>query len=281
MTANDRISAYRRTTFRLAPGLQLKTVQDAIDFVNARGFVTLWPIQGIDIPSLWTAAAGDRPVAAEHDDPGHITWGWKDRMLDQRVWYYGKLIRGKATFVSLDLIPSFYALSNRVADLDDYVEAYHSGHLTREAKVIADALLSNGPQNTVNLRRLAHLQSKEAKSRFEKALTDLQRGLWILPCGVAEAGSWRYAFIYEILDRWLPEVPVRARTIRVSEARDQILESYMRSVGKADERQIGKVLGWKKDVLQACLRRMDERKAARQSGEQSWILTELDIPSGR
>ena len=49
------------------------------------------------MPSLWTAVAGDRPVADAHDDPGHITWGWKDRSLDKKIWYYGKILRRKAT----------------------------------------------------------------------------------------------------------------------------------------------------------------------------------------
>ena len=43
-------------------------------------------IKGIAFPSLWTAVAGDRPFADEHDDPGHVTWGWKDTAPGQRIW---------------------------------------------------------------------------------------------------------------------------------------------------------------------------------------------------
>ncbi|MBK9210977.1 MAG: hypothetical protein IPL71_22930 [Anaerolineales bacterium] len=49
-----------------------------IDLLQRARFIYFWPIKGIDLPSLWTAVAGDRPVADKHDDPGHITWGWKD-----------------------------------------------------------------------------------------------------------------------------------------------------------------------------------------------------------
>ena len=28
------------------------------------------------------------------------TWGWKDEALDKKWWYYGKLIRDKATLIS-------------------------------------------------------------------------------------------------------------------------------------------------------------------------------------
>ena len=118
------LQTYRARTYKTAPGTRLQTLDDALAFVEARGFATLWPIQSFDLPSLWTAVAGDRPVADEHDDPGHITWSWKDQMLDKRQWYYGKLLRGKATLVSLEVIPVFYALSDRVAEIDDYRLAY-------------------------------------------------------------------------------------------------------------------------------------------------------------
>ncbi|MFA9406550.1 MAG: hypothetical protein ACERKX_12120, partial [Anaerolineales bacterium] len=85
ITISDKdIQSYRRGTYRINPKLRLSSVEDALEHVDERGFVMLWPIKGIEMPSLWTAVAGDKPVANEHDDPGHITWGWKDQMLDQR-----------------------------------------------------------------------------------------------------------------------------------------------------------------------------------------------------
>ena len=239
------IQRYRRQTFRLDPRLRLNSVEDALDFVEERGFVTLWPIKDMEMPSLWAAVAGDKPVANEHDDPGHITWGWKDQMLDQHRWYYGKLLRGKATFVSVETLPDFYALAPRLADLDDYREEYHAGRLTHEAKAIADILFKRGPQNSVGLRQLTHMTARSSKSRFNRALTDLQRGLWILPIGIAEAGSWRYAFIYELFDRWFPDIPGRARGITLRQARMEIVKCYLRSVGVSETREIKKVFQWK------------------------------------
>ena len=57
------------------------------------------------------------------------------------------------------------------------------------------------------------MSSEANKPRFEKALTELQIGLKVLPVGIAETGAWRYAFIYEVLPRWLPDVPGRAGDI--------------------------------------------------------------------
>jgi hypothetical protein len=42
-------------------------------FVEERPLAFFWAIRGFDLPSLCTAAGGDRPAASKHDDPGHIT----------------------------------------------------------------------------------------------------------------------------------------------------------------------------------------------------------------
>ena len=172
----NRLQTFREKTFRTRRGTALKSVEGALSFVEERGFIFFWPVKVVDLPSLWTAVAGDRPVPDNHDDPGHITWQWKDSMLDQKRWYYGKLLRRKATMVSREMIPYFYALSERVGDADDYMLLYEEGRLTFEEKSIADALLHHGALHTIELRQKSHLSSPSAKSRFERALAALQGG---------------------------------------------------------------------------------------------------------
>jgi hypothetical protein len=272
---NDLLQAYRKKTFRLEPGARLQNLNEAVAFVEARGFVTLWPIQSVDLPSLWTAVAGDRPVASEHDDPGHITWGWKDEMLDQRKWYYGKLLRGKATIVSLDVIPYFYALSDRVAEEDDYRLAYQDGNLTYEAYRVAEALLQNGPQHTIQLRRLAHLSASQSKSRFNKALTDLQRGLWVVPIGIAKAGAWRYAFIYELFDRWFTNVATQARPITLTAARTELARRYLDSVGASTAKDIGRLFHWRLKETRTALHKLADENLVLTYEEDRWATTRL------
>ena len=271
----DLLQAYRRKTFRLAPGTRLQNLDDAVEFVEARGFVTLWPIQSVDLPSLWTAAAGDRPVASEHDDPGHVTWGWKDEMLDKRKWCYGKLLRGKATIVSLEVIPNFYALSDRVGEVDDYRLAYEDGHLTHEAFRVAETLLKNGPQHTIQLRRLSHLSASQSKYRFNKALSDLQRGLWIVPVGIARAGAWRYAFIYELFDRWFSNVAARARHITLASARSELTRRYLDSVGVSTAKKIGRLFRWRLKETRTALNTLADEKLALLCEEECWATTRL------
>jgi hypothetical protein len=242
----EHIQSYRARTFGLLPGQRLTNQEDAITFVNERGFIFFWPITGITLPSLWTATAGDRPVADAHDDPGHVTWGWKDGLLGQRRCYYAKILRKKATMIALDVAPYFYALSeNYGSPEDDYLTLYEQGRLTLEAKLMYEALIDKGPLDTVALRRATRMTSQESDSRFNRALTDLQADFKILPVGVADAGAWHYAFIYDIVARHYPELPDLAHPIRENEARLKLVEIYFRSLGAAQVSELARLFGWR------------------------------------
>jgi len=248
----------RDLRYRRKPSLRLKTPADAVRFVNELGFCFLWPITGVEMPSLWAAVAGDRPVADEHDDPGHVTWGWKDQSLDKRWWHYAKLLRGKATLVSLDTLPYFYALSENFGGPDDYLEEYRAGRLSIEAKTIYEVLRDGGAMDTVRLRREARMSAESSKARFEKALTDLQKGLKILPVGVAEAGAWRYAFVYELVDRWFPDLPASARTIARTQARVTLVRRYVENVIAIIPAAVTRLWGWRKGEAEAAIAHLVE-----------------------
>jgi len=271
------LKKYRNKTHRLLPGIQVKSPEGALQFVNERGFIFFWPVKGFDLPSLWTAVSGNRPVPNDHDDPGHITWGWKDSMLDKKRWYYGKLLGRRATLVSLELIPYFYALSERVGDLDDYMLLYDEGRLTFEQKSIADALLKHGALNTIELRQKAQLSATSAKSRFERALAALQNGLWVLPVGVAEAGAWRYSYLYELFDRWYPEIISRARSITRQEAYRKLISVYLDSVGVSTVKEIGRLFRWEKKIVLRALEDLAAKASVSLVDEESWATSGLSM----
>jgi hypothetical protein len=270
-----KLQALRVRTFNLLPGRRLTSPAQALKFVNERGFTYFWPIKGIDLPSLWVAVAGDRPVADEHDDPGHITWGWKDNALDKKIWYYGKILRGKATMISLEIAPYFYALSeNYGSPEEDYLIAYQEGRLPQSAKQVYEALLEKGAMHTIDLRRESKLANAK-DSEFNKALEYLQRDFKILPVGVAQAGSWKYSHIYEITTRHFPELSEQARKITESRARAKLLESYFKMVGATQLRDVTKLFGWSNEIANRMINKLAEQALLvrtahpKQSGE--WI----------
>ncbi len=255
-----KLNSHRARTFRLPPSPRVTSPKAALEYVNTRGFIYFWPIKGIDLPSLWTAAAGNRVVADKHDDPGHVTWGWKDNALGRKIWYYAKVLRGKATLISLKVAPYFYALSeNYGSPEEDYLLAYEEGRLTQAAKQVYEALLKEGALNTIDLRRLAKLTNAK-ESEFNKALEVLQSDFKILPIGVAEAGAWKYSFIYEIVTRHYPDLQEKARFISEGQARAKLAELYFDSVGAAQERDVNKLFGWQKELTARTLAGLVEKR---------------------
>lgn len=256
-----RIAALRDARYRRKRSLRLKDADDIRAFVDDVGVCLLFPIQGIEMPNVYQAVAGgEKALTPQHDDP-HIalTWNTKDQALDKRWWYYGKLIKGKATLVSLDLLPHFYALSENFGGEDDYLHEYQSGALSADAKNIYAALLRHGPLHAIDLKRKANLYGDALKGRFDKALTELQVGLKVLPVGVAEAGAWRYAFIYDIVSRWFPDVSERARTITRGEAQATILSRHLRNVICATPKDVSRLFGWSAQETATAIRRLVER----------------------
>ncbi len=268
-----RLKKYRVQTYHLPPLRPIASQSQALKYVNERGFVYFWPIKGVDFPSLWTAVAGDRPVADAHDDPGHVTWGWKDNALPKRLWYYGKILRRKATMISLEAAPFFYALSNNYGSPEeDYLISYQDGRLTQAAKNIFEALLKEGPLDSISLRKAARLTSAK-ESEWNRALEDLQMDFKILPVGIAEAGAWKYAFIYQITSTYYPDLPERARKISEAQARAKLLEFYFTSVGSAQLRDANKLFGWGHELTLRSLKSLVDHEVLvvashpRQAGE--------------
>ncbi len=253
-----RLNKFRAETFHLTPAKPLASQSQALKFVNQRGFIFLWPIKDVDLPSLWTAVAGDRPVSDQHNDPGHITWGWKDQALPKRIWYYAKILRRKATLISLDTAPYFYALSeNYGSPEEDHLIAYEDGRMTLSSKNIYDSLLKEGPLDSISLRKAARMTSAK-ESEWNRALEDLQMDFKILPVGIADAGAWKYAFIYQLTSRHFPELPDVARHISESKARSKLLELYFASVGAATVRDVTRLFGWGSELSHRSLARLVE-----------------------
>src|SRR5574341_1768369 len=256
----DRI--YRRTRAR-----RVQTPREAEKFVAEVGFCLFWPIKGIEMPNLFHAIAGHvRDVPTEHDDPDiSKCWNWKDQALGQKKWYYAKLLGKRATLVSMKYLPYFYARSPNFGGEEDYAQDYEAGLLSREAKNIYEALHQHGPLDTVRLRRESRLAAESAKTAFERALVELQITMRILPVGVAEAGAWRYAFIYDLVTRHFPRLAEESRPITRSEARTRLAARCLDNVVAASPAEIAHVfavLKWTPHELEKTLIALIERRMA-------------------
>lgn len=269
--SQDQLNQYRAQTFRTAPGLRLTSADQAVDFVNQRGYIFFWPIKNVMMPSLWAAVAGDRPVADAHDDPGHVSWNWKDSLLGKRRWFYGRVLRKRNSMISLNILPYFYALSPNYGNYEeDYLIDYEAGSLPLASRLIYEALLKDGPLDTITLRKKAGLTSRASDTEFNHALDNLQTTFRILPTGVADTGAWHYAFIYDIVARHFPDLTERAHPITEADARQKLIQVYLESLGVAAFKDLQSFfctqpLSWDPKRLETDLQKMEGRGQLRQS----------------
>ena len=255
------LNNYRSKTFHLDSRLRLRSEREAVKFVNERGFIFFWPVKNILLPSLWKATVGDREVPNNHDDPGHITWNWKDDLLGKKKLYYGRILCSRNVFLSLTMLPFFYALSPNYGDPEnDYLIQYQQGSMSLETKMVYEALLKVGPLNTLDLRRVAKLSNDTNASRYRHALDVLQADFRILPIGIAEAGTWHYAFIYDTVHRHFPGLIQESGKISPSFARSVLLSSYFKSVGACQIKDLLRIFKWQQSVLFSTLEKLIAEK---------------------
>lgn len=259
--AREALLAYRRYTYQSDPSSRLRHREDAIQFVNQRGFIFFWPITGVPLPSLWVAVAGDRPVADDHDDPGHITWGWKDELLGQGIWYYGRALAKKNCMVSLEILPFLYALSPNYGDPEsDYLDDYRKGYLPLEAKNVYETLLKEGPLDSIALRRASHLSNTGSDARYNHALEILQTSFRLVPSGTSTNGAWHYSFIYDLFHRQFPSAIQQSRFISENAARLRLMTTYFNAVGACTLRDISRIFRWDMDVIKNSLTILIEKQ---------------------
>jgi hypothetical protein len=243
----ERIEAWRDLRYHRTTALRVTNEAEARAFVDEVGFCFLFGDKGVEVPTLWAAVCGSRrPVPRRHNDPDlGRTWQWKDTLPSRREIYYGKLLRGKATLVSLAFLPSFYALSPNYGDLEDYLLQYEEGLLSAEAKSIYEALLNKGAMATSRLRQEAGLPGGGANARrFENALTELQMELKIVKVGISDANRWGYAYVYDLFLRRFPEVPEAARAISTDAAMETLLLRYLHNVVAQTQAGAQRLFGW-------------------------------------
>ncbi len=98
----------------------------------------------------------------------------KDEIVGRGKVYYGKLARGRATFVAPRLVPCFMAIWG-VRPKDE------SRRLSPEARAILRVLRREWEMSTADLRADAKLADRRA---FSRALDELQAAMLVVPSAV-------------------------------------------------------------------------------------------------
>src|SRR5678815_2011249 len=107
----DEIEEYRDSRWHREGGACVETAVQAERFIERVGFTACLTDSRKPGPSLYLAVCGRRdavlPRNVQKDPESSHTWVLKDEILRRGKVYYGKLARGKATFLAPRMIPFF------------------------------------------------------------------------------------------------------------------------------------------------------------------------------
>jgi hypothetical protein len=203
------------------------TKRQALSFVESVGFCFAFKSENSELPCLWHASTGMRdpvmPLHTHHDPGIGFVWQMKDELPTEGKIYYGKLLKGRPTMVSLELLPHFYVLSGRAGVKGEHLREHRAGRLSDTALAIMEALIDSYPQSTKGLKLATGMHGAGDRLQFDKAMAELQGKMFIVK--VAEEVE-QFSFVWSPFDRVFPAVVRRGRRIAHDEARAAILERY-------------------------------------------------------
>lgn len=122
----------------------------------------------------------ETPVCWHTGNPETDPWEWRMRVLDERSDIaYAKLFFKKSGYITKDWYPYFLKLRR---DGVTFEGAYKAGKASNYAKRIYEILEGSDAMPVHILKQLAGFTSED-KSKFDRALVELQSGMFITMCG--------------------------------------------------------------------------------------------------
>jgi hypothetical protein len=188
-------------------------------------------------------------------------WGWKDELAANKRLYYGKLLVRKPTFVSMKMLPTFYATFGRAGDPDDHLEDVRAGRLSEIARRIIEFLAVNGETQTKRMRSALGITSKEGKSDYAKAIEELQRLMYVARVRAVGEGREDYNYTYDLFVHRYPETVRAAERSSSADAMMALLAHLLDLAGGVTERQVTRLFDWSEDRVAHAARRLEMKKA--------------------
>ena len=262
----------RDRRFRRGRALRVRTARAALAFVDDVGFCSTFYCFAEGVPCLWEAVVGRArprwPRHSHHDDGVGVTWQLKDELPAARRVYYGKILKQRPTLVALDLLPSFYALVRGRQRARDYVAEYEAGRLSHTARRLMDALMRERPQYTRSLRGETFMLESSKTREFERAMAELQQGLWVVK--TEERYEPTFSYRWDLLEAWLPAAVAAGRRLSRSAALDRLLERHLAAAVYTRPRAAARMFGVRVEDAEAAVARLVRRGVAARTTVEGW-----------
>ena len=259
--AGAALTRLRDRRFRRHPALRVRGERTALAFVDEVGLCSTFYRFPDGVACLWEAVVGRAaprwPRHSHHDAGVGLTWTLKDALPAARRVYYGKLLRRRPVLVALDLFPAFYALVRGRQRARDYVEEYAAGRLGHTAKRLMDVLVKEHPLYTRDVRANTFLLEPRHTREFERAMAELQQGMWIVKTEERYEPSFSYR--WDLLEAWLPEQVAEGRRLGRAAAAERLIERYLRGAVFAREPALARLFGLGREETSAAVARLQRQ----------------------
>jgi hypothetical protein len=250
----EEIELLRDKTFCRTPALQVRSIPEALDFVNLVGFCFAFKAQNSELPCLWHAACGERqpvyPLHSHHDPYIGLVWEAKDVLPAQQKIYYGKALKNRPTMISLQYLPCFYKLHGHEGRDEAYLRLYMQGRLSSDAKKIIEALMDNPPMITADLKLASGMAHPNKRTAFDKAMAELQ--MYMLITKIAEFYD-PFTFLWDVFANRYHEQVSAAAELTENQARLQITQKYFSLVYISQPAEIKRLFGWPLETVENVL----------------------------
>ncbi|NLB40785.1 MAG: hypothetical protein GX815_00710 [Clostridiales bacterium] len=167
---------------------------------NDKGIYAVIPHGWEDQPSIGST------IRWHTGDPDTDPWEWRMRVLEERDDIaYSKVFFRTSGYITKEWYPYFYAIRRKYESFED---AYHSGTVSQFEKLIYQIISKNGETALHEIKQLGGF-AKEDNSKFERAMVDLQMGMFITICGrnqkvnkYGERYGWSSTVFTTVEDFW-------------------------------------------------------------------------------
>jgi len=250
----------------------VRSARAALVFVNDVGFCSTFYCFPEGVPCLWEAVVGRErprwPRHSHHDDGVGLTWRLKDDLPAARRVYYGKVLKARPMLVALDVFPAFYALARGRQRARDYRVEYEAGRLSHTARRLMDALTREHPQYTRELRGNAFMLESGKTREFERAMAELQQGLWVVK--TEERYEPTFSYRWDLLEAWLPDAVAEGRRLSRAAALDRLVTRYLDGAVYGSARSLARLFGIPADEVRACVARLSRLRVVIEGPVQGW-----------
>lgn len=229
----DEIEAHRDRMWRRDPEYRVEDVFAAERFIEDVGFCEALTDTRRPGPSLYTAVCGRRdahmPRNVQKDPESRLAWEIKDEVMRRGRCFYGKLLKGRSTFISPRLLPYFNALWGVPQRMEKKV-------LSADAQTILKIMRREWEMATRDLREESGITER---ARFDRAMVQLQKSLKLIPSEVLYEPTFTY--IWSIPEARFPD-QLQEKVDREVALRE-IARAYLTGAGMTPRGELARVTG--------------------------------------